>query len=160
MDNSAAILNANVLIVDDLDANVLLLRRMLVSAGYASVSTTTNPFAVFELHRKYRYDIILLDLQMPGMDGFQVMEGLKEFEPDGYLPVLVITAQPSHKLRALQAGAKDFIGKPFDLTEVLLRVHNMLEVRLLHEESKAHGRALEEKVTEALLDPVPSNHLE
>jgi len=74
--------------------------------------------------------------------------------------VLVITAQPGYKLRALQAGAKDFISKPFELAEVLARVQNMLEVRLLHEESKAHGRALEEKVTEALLDPVPSNHLE
>ena len=73
---------------------------------------------------------------MPGMDGFQVMEGLKDIEKDDYLPVLVITAQPGHKLRALQAGAKDFVSKPFDLAEVLTRVRNMLEVRLLHLESK------------------------
>src|ERR1039457_5598928 len=73
---------------------------------------------------------------MPGMDGFQVMEGLKENEKHGYFPVLVITAQPGHKLRALKAGAKDFVSKPFDLAEVLLRVHNMLEVRLLHLEIK------------------------
>ena len=95
------------------------------------------PREVCELHLKNRYDLILLDLQMPGMDGFQVMEGLKEIEPDGYLPVLVITAQPGHKLRALQAGAKDFVSKPFELAEVLARVHNMLEVRLLHKE--LHG---------------------
>src|ERR1035438_6015766 len=69
---------------------------------------------------------------MPGMDGFQVMEGLKEIERDGYLPVLVITAQPAHKLRALEAGAKDFVSKPFDLAELRARVHNILEVRLLH----------------------------
>src|SRR5438477_9360384 len=85
---------------------------------------------------------------MPGLDGCQVMEGLKELETDGYLPVLVITAQPNHKLRALQAGAKDFISKPFDLAEVLARVRNLLEVRLLHAESRKYGVALEQKITE------------
>lgn len=76
----------------------------------------------------------LLDLLMPGMDGFKVMEGLKEIEEDSYLPVIVITAQPDQKLRALRAGAKDFVSKPFDMAEVLARVYNMLEVRLLHAE--------------------------
>ena len=109
---------------------------MLRGAGYTSVASTTDPHEVCELQRKNRYCLILLDLQMPGMDGFQVMEGLKDIEKDDYLPVLVITAQPGHKLRALQAGAKDFISKPFDLAEVLTRVRNMLEVRLLHLESK------------------------
>ena len=75
---------------------------------------------------KIDYDLILLDLQMPGMDGFQVMDSLQKIEPDDYLPILVITAQPGHKLRALQAGAKDFISKPFELAEVLARVHNIL----------------------------------
>ena len=103
---------------------------------------------VCELHRKNRYGLILLDLQMPGMDGFQVMEGLKEIEEDGYLPVLVITAQPDHKLRALQAGAKDFVSKPFDLAELRARVHNILEVRLLHLEAKNYSKALEETVRE------------
>src|SRR5881392_669093 len=107
---------------------------MLSGAGYVSVASTRDPRAVCELHRKNRYDLILLGLQMPGMDGFQVMEGLKEIESAGYLPVLVITAQPDHKLRALRAGAKDFVSKPFDIAEVLTRVHNMLEVRLLHVE--------------------------
>ena len=107
-----------------------------------------NPLEVCELHRKNRYDLILLDLQMPGMDGFQVMEGLKEIEPDGYLPVLVITAQPGHKLHALQAGAKDFISKPFELAEVLARVHNMLEVRLLHKELHNYNDVLEQRVRE------------
>jgi serine phosphatase RsbU (regulator of sigma subunit) len=85
---------------------------------------------------------------MPGMDGFQVMEGLKEIEQDGYLPVLVITAQPAHKLRALEAGAKDFVSKPFDLAELRARVHNILEVRLLHLETKNYSRVLEETVRE------------
>jgi len=142
------ILHSKILIVDDQEANVLLLQRMLADAGYVSVTSTMRSTEVCKLHRKNRYDLILLDLLMPAMDGFQVMDGLKEIEPDGYLPVLVITAQPGHKLRALQAGAKDFISKPIELAEVLARVHNMLEVRLLHEESKKHGKELEQKVVE------------
>jgi serine phosphatase RsbU (regulator of sigma subunit) len=148
MVSSADILNARILVVDDQDANVLLLKGMLHIAGYASVESTTDPTEVCELHRKNRYALILLDLQMPGMDGFQVMEGLKEIEQEGYLPVLVITAQPDHKLRALQAGAKDFVSKPFDLAELRARVHNILEVRLLHLEAKNHSKALEEMVRE------------
>jgi putative two-component system response regulator len=93
-----------------------------------------DPGEVCELHRNNRYDLILLDLEMPNMDGYQVMEGLKEIELGDYLPVLVITAHPDHKLRALQAGAKGFISKPFEMAEVLARVHNILEVRLLHKE--------------------------
>jgi formate hydrogenlyase transcriptional activator len=134
MISSADIHNASVLIVDDQHTNVLLLDRMLRSAGYTIVASTMDPHEVCELHRKNHYDLILLDLVMPGMDGFQVMEGLKDIEKDGYLPVLVITAEPEHKLRALKAGAKDFISKPFDLTEVLTRVYNMLEVRKIHSE--------------------------
>ena len=141
MVNSVDILNARILVVDDQQVNVLLLERMLRAAGYASVESTTDPTGVCELHRKRRYDLILLDLQMPGMDGFQVMESLKEIEAGGTLPVLVLTAQPDHKLRALQAGAKDFVSKPFDLAEVLVRVHNMLEVHLLQlETKKLHAR--------------------
>src|SRR5512140_1663796 len=136
MVSSVDILNARILVVDDQEANVRLLEGMLRIAGYVSVESTTVPAEVCELHRKNRYALILLDLQMPGMDGFQVMEGLKEIEKGGYLPVLVITAQPDHKLRALKAGAKDFVSNPFDLAEVLIRVQNMLEVRLLHLETK------------------------
>jgi len=146
--NPADILNARILVVDDMQANVRLLEGVLRVAGYASVESTTDPNGVCELHRENQYGLILLDLHMPGMDGFQVMEGLKEIEPDGYLPVLVITAQPDHKLRALQAGAKDFISKPFETAEVLARVHNMLEVRLLHRETKNYSKALEQKVEE------------
>jgi PAS domain S-box-containing protein len=132
MVSPADILKGRILIVDDLAANVAVLEQMLERAGYTAVTSTKDPYAVAELHRQHRYDLILLDLQMPGMDGFQVMEALKKIEMDSYPPVLVITAQPDQKLRALKAGAKDFISKPFDLTEVLARVHNMLEIRLLH----------------------------
>ena len=153
MISSSDILHGKVLIVDDLEANVLLLERMLRGAGYVSIESTTDPNEVCELHRKNCYDLILLDLQMPGMDGFQVMESLKEIETGGYLPVLVITAQPDHKLRALKAGAKDFVSKPFDVAEVLIRVYNMLEVRLLHlETKKLYDQVVaEQKVSERLL---------
>jgi serine phosphatase RsbU (regulator of sigma subunit) len=121
---------------------------MLRVAGYTCVASTTDPSEVCELHRQNRYSLILLDLQMPGIDGFQVMEGLKEIEQEGYLPVLVITAQPDHKLRALEAGAKDFVSKPFDMAELRARVHNILEVRLLHLAAKKYSQALEETVRE------------
>lgn len=142
------IINASILIVDDEEPNVLLLDRLLRGSGYTSISSTMNPHTVCELHHENRYDLIILDIQMPGMDGFQVMEGLKQIETDSYLPVIVITAESGHKLRALQAGAKDFISKPFELLEVLTRVHNMLEVRLLHVKMKNYSKALEQTVLE------------
>jgi len=148
MVSAADILNARILVVDDQQANVCLIEGMLRVAGYTSVQSTTDPNEVSELYRQNRYGLILLDLQMPGMDGFQVMESLKEIEGDGYLPVLVITAQPGHKLRALEAGAKDFVGKPFDMAELRARVHNILEVRLLHLASQNHSKALQETVQE------------
>src|ERR1022692_3731513 len=145
------VFHGKVLIVDDQKVNVLLLEQLLRGAGYVSVTSTMDPGEVCQLHRKNLYDLILLDLVMPGTDGFQVMEGLKEIEIEGYLPVLAVTAHPAHKLRALQWGAKDFISKPFDLAEVLMRVRNMLEVRLLHEAARNQGKMLESL---ALKDPL------
>jgi len=146
MITAADIRKARVLIVDDRAANVQLLEQMLGAAGYTCVESTQDPHEVCALHRRNRYDLILLDLMMPDMDGFAVMEALKVIEPGGYLPVLVITAQPSHKLRALQAGAKDFVSKPFDLVEVETRIHNMLEVRLLYRELANYSKLLEQTV--------------
>ena len=144
MITSAEILNAKILIVDDKEPNILLLAGILRVAGYTSVYSTTDPDEVCELHRKNRYALILLDLEMPRKTGFEVMEGLKELETDGYLPVLVITAHPDKKARALEAGAKDFISKPIDLAEFRVRVHNMVEVRLLHLAAKKQSEVLEE----------------
>jgi serine phosphatase RsbU (regulator of sigma subunit) len=148
MISPAEIQSAKILVVDDQEANVRLLEGMLRVAGYTAVESTRDPKAVCELYRRHRYSLILLDLQMPELDGFQVMEGLKEIEGDGYLPVLVITAQPGHRLRALEAGAKDFVSKPFDMAELRARVHNILEVRLLNQKAKGYSHALEETVRE------------
>jgi PAS domain S-box-containing protein len=142
------ILSAKILIVDDQESNVQLLEQLLQGAGYTAISFTMQPEEVCALHRKNQYDLILLDLQMPVMDGFQVMEGLKTNPNDAYLPVIVLTAQPGHKLRALQTGAKDFISKPFDLLEVKTRIHNMLEVRLLYKKLDAFNQVLEQTVLE------------
>jgi diguanylate cyclase (GGDEF)-like protein/PAS domain S-box-containing protein len=139
---SSDIFNAKILIVDDRKDNVELIHRMLSRAGYTSVESTMNPLEVCDLHRAKRYDLILLDLMMPIMDGFQVMEGVKTIEAEAkssveqceYLPVLVITAQPEHKERALSAGAKGFITKPFDRLAVLTHIRDVLEIRFLQKE--------------------------
>ena len=111
--------------VDDQEANVSRLVRLLASAGYSAVSSTCDPREVCELQRRHRYSLILLDLHMPGMNGFEVLEALKEVEQDDYVPVLVFTAQPMHKLGA--AGrCKDFISsRSMSLNPG--RVRNMLE---------------------------------
>lgn len=142
------LLNASILIVDDQLTNVQLLEQLLSEAGYNNVSATLNPAEVCALHRRHQYDLILLDLQMPVMDGFQVMDALKSTITNDYLPVIVLTAQPAHKLRALQTGAKDFISKPFDLIEVKTRISNMLEVRLLYKKLEDYSKLLEAKVAE------------
>jgi PAS domain S-box-containing protein len=142
------ILNAKILIVDDQESNLELLEQLLRGVGYTAVNSTQQPEEVCALHRKNNYDLILLDLQMPVMDGFQVMEGLKANLADDYLPVIVLTAQPGHKLRALQAGAKDFVSKPFDLVEVKTRIYNMLEVRLLYKRLADFNKILEQTVRE------------
>lgn len=136
MPASTDILNASVLIVDDQEADVCLLKNLLARAGYTSVASTMNPLEVCALHRKHRYDLILLDLRMPGMSGFEVLAELKDIEPQGHLAVLVVSGEPASKMRALQSGAKDFVSKPFDPIEVLTRIHNLLEVRFLYKEAE------------------------
>jgi len=142
------LLGASILIVDDQQANVELLEQMLRDGGYTQIASVTDAREVCALHRKNQYDLILLDLQMPGMDGFQVIEALKMNDADGYLPVIVITAQPGHKMRALEAGAKDFVSKPFYVLEVRTRIRNMLEVRLLYRKLERYNEHLEQTVRE------------
>jgi CheY-like chemotaxis protein len=142
------LLQARILLVDDQPANLQLLEQMLAATGYTCVRSTPRPREVFGLHREHDFDLIVLDLQMPGMDGFEVMDQLRTIDRDPYLPVLVLTAQPSQKLRALQAGARDFVGKPFELVELQTRIRNMLEVRLLHRRLADYNEQLEQAVQE------------
>jgi putative two-component system response regulator len=149
MDNQQ-ILNAKVLIVDDQPSNVALLGKLLRAEGYANVTATTDSREVMTLYQANSYDVVLLDLNMPHLDGFAVMAQLKQIEQDSYVPILVLTAQAdtATRLRALESGARDFLSKPFDRTEVLTRMRNMLEVRLLQNRVRDQNRILERRVSE------------
>ena len=159
MINSLDIKNASILIVDDQESNLFLLEQMLKEDGYQCVSSTVDPFAVNALHAANQYDLILLDLNMPGKDGFQVIEELKKLKSEGYVPILVITAQSDHKLEALTAGAKDFISKPFDLMEAKVRIHNMLEVRLIYKQLEEYSRSMESWAMHDSLTGLPNRRL-
>src|SRR6266542_6100521 len=149
------LIKANVLIVDDEETNVLLLQRMLQRAGYESIATTTDPTRVRTIHHEFQPDIIILDLMMPHMDGFEVMEELSRHIPEGtYLPILVLTADstPEARQRALSMGAHDFLTKPFDQDEALLRIRNLLETRRLHLKLQDQNERLEERVRERTIE--------
>lgn len=144
--------NSKILVVDDNPSNVLLLEALLQQEDYTNVTSTTDPTEVRDMHRASDFDLILLDIQMPRMNGFQVMELLKEDHNDGdYLPILVLTAQTDMetRLRSLDLGARDFVTKPFQHAEVLQRIHNSLEIRHLYKQQKDYSHLLEVKVNEA-----------
>jgi EAL domain-containing protein (putative c-di-GMP-specific phosphodiesterase class I)/CheY-like chemotaxis protein len=143
--------DARILIVDDEPANVVLLERILQKAGMTQITGTTDPGQAVRLFRELAPDLVLLDLHMPGLDGFEVLASLQDEIPgDSFVPVLVLTADvTSHaRERALSAGAKDFLTKPFDRIEVLLRIQNLLETRALHVRLQRQNRALEAQVAE------------
>jgi PleD family two-component response regulator len=137
---------SRILIVDDEPANVLLLERILQQGGYTNLSKTTDPRQVLEFFNVYQPDLILLDLMMPHVDGYSLLTQLRSRIPDKhYLPILVLTADvtPKAKQQAFSLGAKDFLTKPFDATEVLLRVYNLLETRWLSVQLQKQINALE-----------------
>lgn len=141
----AVLRDATVLVVDDTPANVVLLTRLLRSAGVEQVFGVTDPREAVDQWRRTRADLVLLDLQMPHLDGFAVMAALREAVPAGqFVPVLVLTADtaPTTRDRALAAGANDFLAKPFDRTEVVLRVRNLLHTSSLYAEAQRHNAAL------------------
>lgn len=123
-------INSKILIVDDEPANVKLLDQMLRQAEFRSLRTTTDSREVVEIYQEFQPELVLLDLKMPHLDGFQVMEELNKIENKKYLPVMVLTAQDNkmNSVRALEAGALDFLGKPFDFLEVSLRIKNILKL--------------------------------
>ncbi len=142
---------ARILVVDDEPANVLLLERVLARAGYRAVRSTTDSRQALRLFQEFEPDLVLLDLRMPNMDGFAVMEQLRPRIPlDAYLPILVLTADVTSeaKEKALSGGAHDFLTKPLDATEVVLRIHNLLQTRALHLALHGEKVVLEEQVAE------------
>ena len=151
--------SAKILIVDDSQDNVRLMLAVLEQDGYVNVSDTTKPQDVAELHRLNKFDLILLDIQMPMMDGFKVMKALQDLAQDAWLPVLAITAHPDHRISALEAGAMDFMVKPFHLDEILHRIHNMLEVRLLFNKATRNGDAMYQLALHDPLTGLPNRRL-
>ena len=147
-------LHARVLVVDDQPPNTLLLRKLLEAEGYRQVVTINDPTEVLPLQRQSPFDVILLDIRMPKLDGFGVMRLLQEDAGEDYVPIIVLTAQTDEdtRLRALAEGAKDFVTKPFNRTEVLNRIRNMLEVRLLHRRVREQNELLEQRVRERTLE--------
>ncbi len=142
---------ARILVVDDDEGNVELLRLVLEPQGYTNLRTTNDPLEAPRIFEEFKPDIVLLDLRMPGMDGFELMEELRRLTPEGtYVPILVLTSDASQdaKRRALAGGAKDFLAKPLSPAEVRLRVRNLLETRFLHVALEAHNRSLEDRVRE------------
>lgn len=149
--NSLGAGDQKILIVDDEQANVVLLERILAQSGYGNVSATMDPTQVESLYMKLEPDLILLDLRMPVLDGFGVMAQLSKLvASDDYLPILVLTADVTHesKQKALTSGAKDFLIKPLEPAEVVARVGNLLETRALHLQLRRHNELLEARVQE------------
>jgi CheY-like chemotaxis protein len=145
--------NANILIVDDMEANIAILVGLLEIHGFTNITTTTDPLSTVSLFKSFKPDLILLDLMMLQLSGYEVMEQLKPLIPAGtYMPILVLTADisPNAKQRALADGAKDFLAKPFDFIEVILRIRNLLETRYLHQQLENQNKLLEEKIAMVL----------
>ena len=153
-------LHAKILIVDDEQANLALLEDILDNEGCTQFKSVQDSRKAFDLYKEFLPDLVLLDLNMPHLDGFQIMELLKEFEKNSYAPILVLTAQSDRntRLRALAAGARDYIEKPFDITEVVQRISNMLEIRLLHNQVRNQNVALEDKVRERTKELEKTRH--
>jgi putative two-component system response regulator len=142
--------HARILIVDDESANVEMLQRLLERSGFGRIESTTDPREAAQLYVRYRPDLILLDLHMPGMDGLAVMDQLNEIAEASYLPILMLTGDmtPVARQEALSRGAKDFVSKPFHADEVLLRIRTLLETRFLYFQVQSQNQILEAKVRE------------
>ncbi len=140
---------AKILIVDDQPANVTLIEKMLDIDGYLNVISTTDPTQVESIYMEQNSDLVLLDLNMPVMDGYEVLSRIREVDPD-YPPIIVLTAQSDResRIKALDLGARDFLAKPFDRVELMTRIRNMLEVRIMTKAMKNQNIILDGKVKE------------
>lgn len=154
------LINSNILIADDQQANIDVLTGLLDAKGFLNYKTTKDSRQVFKLFDEFKPDILLLDLKMPYLTGFEVMTQLKVHIPaNTFFPILVLTADitPESKQKALACGASDFLTKPFDLIEVDLRIKNLLKARYYHQQLENQNQILEEKVKERIKELEKSN---
>lgn len=154
MISNQEILTARILIIDDNQSNADLLEATLASAGYVSILSITDPREAEGLYIAYRPDLVLLDINMPYIDGFQLMERFNKIEENSYIPVIVLTALQDEKTRhrALTLGAQDFLTKPFNQLEILTRINNTLLVRIYHNQLQNQNLILEKKVQERTME--------
>lgn len=157
--NPEKIFHAKILVVDDCEDTLELVSNSLALSGYTQVSTTNDPTQVRILHAMQRYDLILLDMQMPRMDGLEVIESLRDLEPQGYLPVMAISGDVRYKLTALKAGSRDFVHKPYDHEELQQRVHHLLEVRLQYKDLSDQNQRHEQLALHDPLTHLPNRRL-
>lgn len=144
------VLSAKILLLDDREENVALLHEILRGAGYVNVKGIIDSREAVAVYKEFSPDLLILDLNMPYLDGFEVMERLREIDRSDYLPILILTAEQDAvtRQRALKSGARDFLTKPFEPLEALARIWNLLEVRLLHNRLRDQNKILEEAVRE------------
>jgi putative two-component system response regulator len=144
------LLKSKIMIVDDQAANVLFLEKFLRQEGYTLIRSATDSRLALEIYLDFKPDIVLLDLNMPHMDGFEVMKQITEDEDGSYAPILVLTAQNDDQtcMRALKSGAMDFLSKPMNYIEMSTRIKNMLRVRLLYGQVRNQNEILDRKVKE------------
>lgn len=139
-----------ILIVDDNQVNIMILEKMLKINNYRNIITTNDPFQVLEIYKRNKPDLILLDLKMPGLDGFQVMEQLYKHDSRECIPIIMITAQndKENRMKALELGVRDFIGKPFDQAELIMRIKNNLDIKIKQNKMRVENIILKDKVNE------------
>ena len=140
--------DGTILLVDDELVNIKLLERALSGSNYRNLLSTTDPRTVLEIFQRHEIDLIILDLNMPGMDGFEVMHQIQNLGREDLPPILILTAQydQEHRIRALKLGASDYVTKPFSMEELLARVSNLLQVQLYHKYMKERNEWLEQRV--------------
>jgi len=142
---------ARILAIDDNILNIQILKKILINAGFINITTTTDPTQAAALYNELKPDLVLLDLNMPRMDGFAIMLQLSLLNSEDYLPILILTAEEeSIRFKALQSGAKDFLHKPYEHLDVLLKSRNIIEVRLLYNQIKNHNISLEQQVSDRI----------
>jgi two-component system cell cycle response regulator len=150
---------ARILIVDDCPDSAALLAELLALQGYQAIHTTTDAAVVCDLHELNAYDLILLDMHMPFISGLNIMAQLRKLTPDSFLPVIVLSGNATMRLPALEAGAYDFVTKPYDITEMTVRIRNMLEVRLLYQFLDAQGQLQQNTSVHDPLTGLPGRRL-